>query len=59
MMTIAARKIKKREEHYREMLDAAEEASIARVKAALEDVAAGRVYRGSAQDLIDEFDFEP
>ncbi|MBI4495118.1 MAG: prevent-host-death protein [Chloroflexi bacterium] len=42
------------EEHYRELVEAQEEAYLARVKAALEDVQAGRVRRVTAQQLIDE-----
>ena len=42
------------EERYRELVAEAEEAYVARVKASLEDVAAGRVKRGSAADLIKE-----
>lgn len=40
------------EARYRELLAEAEEAYVARVKASLEDVQAGRVTRGSAADLI-------
>ena len=42
------------EARYRELVAEAEEAYVARVKASLEDVAAGRVKRGSAADLIRE-----
>ena len=42
------------EERYRELVADAEEAYVARVKASLEDVKAGRVRRGSASDLIKE-----
>jgi len=42
------------EARYRELLAEAEEAYVARVKASLEDVKAGRVKRGSAADLIKE-----
>jgi len=42
------------EERYRELVADAEEAYVARVKASLEDVKAGRVRRGSAADLIKE-----
>jgi PHD/YefM family antitoxin component YafN of YafNO toxin-antitoxin module len=42
------------EERYRELVAEAEEAYVARVKASLQDVKAGRVTRGSAADLIKE-----
>lgn len=42
------------EERYRELVAEAEEAYVARVKASLEDVKAGRVWRGSAAELIKE-----
>ena len=42
------------EERYRELVAEAEEAYVARVKASLEDVKAGRVKRGSAAELIRE-----
>ena len=42
------------EARYRELVAEAEEAYVARVKASLEDVKAGRVKRGSAADLIKE-----
>jgi len=42
------------EARYRELVAEAEEAYVARVKASLEDVQAGRVKRGSAADLIKE-----
>jgi PHD/YefM family antitoxin component YafN of YafNO toxin-antitoxin module len=42
------------EEHYQELVEAQEEAYAARVKAALEDLDAGRVRRVTAQELIDE-----
>lgn len=42
------------EARYRELVAEAEEAYVARVKASLADVAAGRVKRGSAADLIKE-----
>jgi len=42
------------EARYRELMAEAEEAYVARVKASLEDVKAGRVARGSAADLIKE-----
>lgn len=42
------------EDRYRKLVAEAEEAYVARVKASLEDVKAGRVKRGSAADLIRE-----
>jgi PHD/YefM family antitoxin component YafN of YafNO toxin-antitoxin module len=42
------------EERYHELVAEAEEAYVARVKASLEDVKAGRVKRGSAAELIKE-----
>ena len=42
------------EARYAELVADAEEAYVARVKASLEDVKAGRVWRGSAADLIKE-----
>jgi PHD/YefM family antitoxin component YafN of YafNO toxin-antitoxin module len=46
------------EERYRELIEAEDEAYIARVRASLEDVKAGRVKRGSARDLIRELGLE-
>ncbi len=46
------------EEHYRELLEDRKDAEIARVKESLEDLKAGRVRRGAAQDLIDELGLE-
>jgi PHD/YefM family antitoxin component YafN of YafNO toxin-antitoxin module len=47
------------ESHYAELVDAYQEAYVARVKESLEDVKAGRVRRwGSAQELIDELELE-
>ena len=46
------------EERYRELIEAEDEAYIARVRASLEDVKAGRVKRGSAGDLIRELGLE-
>ena len=43
------------EAHYEELIDALEEATIAGVKEALEDVRAGRVQPTSAAELIREF----
>lgn len=42
------------EARYQELVAEAEEAYVARVKASLQDVKAGRVKRGSAADLIKE-----
>lgn len=42
------------EEHYRELLEDSREATIARVRASLEDVKAGRVRYSTAQEMIDE-----
>ena len=42
------------EERYRELVAEAEEAYQVRVKTALQDVAAGRVTRGGADDLLKE-----
>ena len=42
------------EARYQELVAEAEEAYVARVKASLEDVKAGRLKRGSAADLIKE-----
>ena len=46
------------EKRYRELIEAEDEAYIARVRASLEDVKAGRVKRGSAGDLIRELGLE-
>ncbi len=46
------------EERYRELIEAEDEAYIARVRASLEDVKAGRVKRGAAADLIRELGLE-
>ena len=46
------------EEHYRELVEAQEEAYLARIRAALEDVKAGRVRQVTAQQLIDELDLD-
>lgn len=42
------------ESRYRELIAAQDEAYAARVRASVQDVKAGRVKRGSAQDLIRE-----
>ena len=47
------------EAQYRELLADSHEAHVARVRASLEDVAAGRVRRVTAQQLIDEYNLEP
>ena len=47
------------EDQYRELIEAAETAAIARIKAGLEDVQAGRARPVTAQELIDELDLEP
>lgn len=46
------------EERYRELIEAEDEAYIARIRASLEDVKAGRVKRGTAGDLIRELGLE-
>ncbi len=46
------------EAHYRDLLAAQEEAYLARLRASLEDVQAGRVRRVTAQQLIDELRLE-
>ena len=46
------------EKRYRELIEAEDEAYIARVRASLEDVKAVRVKRGSAGDLIRELGLE-
>jgi PHD/YefM family antitoxin component YafN of YafNO toxin-antitoxin module len=46
------------EKRYRELIEAEDEAYIARVRASLEDVKAGRVKRGTAGDLIRELGLE-
>ena len=47
------------EAQYRDLLEDSHEAYVARVRAALGDVAAGRVERVTAQQPIDEFHLEP
>ncbi len=44
------------EARYQELVAEADEAYQARMKASLQDVAAGRVTRGTASDLIKELD---
>ena len=46
------------EEHYQELVEAQQEAYLARVRASLADVEAGRVRRVTAQELIDEHGLE-
>jgi PHD/YefM family antitoxin component YafN of YafNO toxin-antitoxin module len=46
------------EEDYRELLEAQEEAYVARVKASLQDVKARRVRRVTAKKLIEELGLE-
>lgn len=42
------------EERYRELVAEAEEAYVARVKTSLQEVASGKVMRGTAADLLKE-----
>ncbi|MBI5640583.1 MAG: type II toxin-antitoxin system Phd/YefM family antitoxin [Nitrospirae bacterium] len=46
------------ETRYRELIEAEDEAYTARIRASLEDVKAGRVTRGTAEDLIRELELE-
>ncbi len=46
------------QERYQELLEAQEEAYEARVRASLEDLKAGRVKCGTAEDLIRELNLE-
>ena len=46
------------EEDYRELLEAQEQAYVARVKASLEDIKSGRVRRVTAKRLIDDLGLE-
>jgi PHD/YefM family antitoxin component YafN of YafNO toxin-antitoxin module len=46
------------EGQYRELIEARDEAYLARVQASLEDLKAGRVKRGTANDLIKELGLE-
>ena len=46
------------QERYQELLEAQDEAYVARVRASLEDLQAGRVKRGTAEDLIRELNLE-
>lgn len=43
---------------YRELIEAEDEAYMARVRKSLEDVKAGKVKRGTAEDLIKELELE-
>lgn len=46
------------EERYQELLDDQQEAFEARIQASLEDLKAGRVFRGTAEELIRELQLE-
>ena len=46
------------EERYQELMVAEEEARYARVRESLQDLKAGRVKRGTADDLIEELKLE-
>jgi PHD/YefM family antitoxin component YafN of YafNO toxin-antitoxin module len=46
------------EERYRDLIAAEDEAYMARIQKSLEDVKAGRVSRGTAEDLIRELELE-
>lgn len=46
------------EERYRELIEAENEAYVARVRASLAEVKAGHVKRGNAKDLIKELGLE-
>ncbi len=46
------------QERYQELLEAQDEAYVARLHASLEDLKAGRVKRGTAEDLIRELNLE-
>ncbi len=46
------------ENQYQKLLEKQEKAYLARVKASLKDLKAGRVRRATAQKLIDELDLE-
>lgn len=43
---------------YRELIEAQDEAYMARVRGSLQDLKAGRVTRGTAKDLIEELGLE-
>ncbi len=46
------------EAHYRDLVEAQQEAFLAGVRESLEDLKAGRVRRSTAQGLIDEYGLE-
>ena len=46
------------EQHYRELVEAQQEAYRARIREALQDVREGHVRRSTAQEIIDEFGLE-
>ena len=46
------------EARYRELIEAQEEANVSRVRASLADRVAGRVKRGTVNDLIKELGLE-
>jgi PHD/YefM family antitoxin component YafN of YafNO toxin-antitoxin module len=46
------------QERYEDLLEAQDEAQMARIRASLEDLKAGRVRRGTAEDLIRELGLE-
>jgi len=46
------------EARYRDLIEAEDEAYMVRVRKSLEDVKAGRVWRGTAEDLIRELELE-
>lgn len=46
------------EAHYRELVEAQDEAFRVRLAASLDDLQAGRTRRSTAQEIIDEFNLE-
>jgi PHD/YefM family antitoxin component YafN of YafNO toxin-antitoxin module len=46
------------EARYRDLLEAEDEAAVARVRASMEDVAAGRVRKVTAAELIEELELD-
>ena len=46
------------QERYEDLLEAHEEAQVARIRASLEDLKAGRVTRGTAEELIRQLNLE-
>ncbi|MBI5635141.1 MAG: type II toxin-antitoxin system Phd/YefM family antitoxin [Nitrospirae bacterium] len=46
------------ETRYRELIEAEDEAYTARIRTSIEDVKAGRITRGTAEDLIRELELE-